>query len=54
MNIKETFFLPPFQHTALTKHSLEFDHKFDYDNVKVVDREANLNLRILLETLHMI
>ena len=51
---KRNSFLHPLQHTALTKHSLEFDHKFDFDNVKVVDREANLDRRILIETLHMI
>ena len=37
----------PLQHTALTKHSLEFDRGFDFDNVKVVDKEANLNQRII-------
>ena len=42
------------QHTALTKHSLEFDHRFDFDNVKIVDKETNLNQRILLETIHTI
>ena len=55
MNIKEISFHPSSKHTALTKHLLEFDHGFDeFDNVKVVDKEANLNQRILLGTLHMI
>ena len=35
-------------------YSLEYDHRFDFDNAKVVKKEANLNQRILLETLHMI
>ena len=51
---KRNIFSPPLQHTALTKHSIEFDHRFDYNNVKVVDKETKLNQRILLETLHMI
>ena len=44
---RRNIFLPPLQHTALTKHSMEFDHRFDFNNVKVVDRETNWNLRIL-------
>ena len=51
---KRNIFLSALQHTALTKHSLEFDHRFDFDNVKIVDKETNLNQRILLETIHMI
>ena len=39
---KRNIFSPPLQHTALTKHSIEFD------------KETKLNQRILLETLHMI
>ena len=51
---KRNIFSPPVQHTALTKHSIEFDHRFDFDNVKIIDKETNLNQRILLETIHMI
>ena len=51
---KRNIFSPPLQHSAFTKHSIEFDHRFDYDNVNVIDKETKLNQRILLETLHMI
>ena len=51
---KRNIFSSPLQHTAVTKHSLEFDHSFDFNNVKIVDKETHLNQRILLETLHMI
>ncbi|XP_076299355.1 uncharacterized protein LOC143218195 [Lasioglossum baleicum] len=51
---KRNIFLNPTQHTALTKHSMEYDHAFDFENVKAIEKESNLNNRILLETIHMI
>ncbi|XP_076301310.1 solute carrier family 2, facilitated glucose transporter member 8-like isoform X2 [Lasioglossum baleicum] len=51
---RHSIFLPPARHTALARHSIEFDHAFDFENVKIVEKEANLHQRILLETIHMI
>lgn len=51
---KRNIFQNPTQHSALTKHSIEFDHRFDFEKAKIVDSEDNYINRILLETIHMI
>lgn len=38
---------------ALTKHSLEQNHKFLFDNVEIIDKERNYNKRIILEMIHI-
>ncbi|XP_076301439.1 uncharacterized protein LOC143219320 [Lasioglossum baleicum] len=50
---RRNIFQNPTQHSALTKHLIEFDHSFDFENTKIVDKENNLNNSILLETIHM-
>lgn len=41
--------LPPKQHTAMTKHAIDKDHRFLYDNVRVLGHEERPYRRNLLE-----
>lgn len=51
---RRNIYLQPSAHTALTKHSIEFNHRFDFESVKISDTENTLHKRIILETLQMI
>lgn len=39
--------------SALAYHSITEDHRFDFDNVRILEREANYRKRMLLEELHI-
>jgi len=41
------------QTSVITDHRLEFDHKFDWDNVEVLDEEINYNKRLISEMIHI-
>jgi hypothetical protein len=40
--------------TALINHTLDNNHKFDFDNASILDRENNVQKRRLLEAGHII
>ena len=40
--------------TALTKHTWCQDHKFNSDEVKIVDRAKNYKKRMILEMTHIV
>ena len=48
-NIKET----PNKQNALTKHTIEEDHFFDFDNIKILANEPKYKKRLLLEMCHI-
>jgi len=41
------------KHSVISEHILNFKHKFDWDNVKVLDREPNWYKRLISEMLHI-
>lgn len=41
-------------HTALSSHSMETSHQFDFDAVECLGRESNEKKRRILETIHII
>ena len=48
-NIRE----PSTKQNALTKHTMEKDHFFDFDRTKILSREYNYKKRLLLEMCHI-
>ena len=48
-NIRE----PPTKQNALTKHTIEKDHFFDFDRTKILSKEYNYKKRLLLEMCHI-
>lgn len=42
------------EHTALTKHKINFDHQFKYDKVEVLYKEKNERKRIIHEMCHIV
>lgn len=40
-------------HSVITEHRLEFDHDFDWDNVKILDNERFLSKRLVSEMAHI-
>ena len=49
-NIREC----PTKQNALTKHTIEKDHFFDFDGTKILSRECNYKKRLLLEMYHVV
>lgn len=41
------------RHSVITEHILNEGHKFDWDNVKIMDREKNYHKRLVSEMLHI-
>ena len=48
---KDVYNLPE-KWTALTKHAWHQDHKFNFDEVKIIDRSDNYKKRMILEMTH--
>lgn len=42
------------QITALAKHAIEENHKFDFENPQILDREQNYNKRLISEMIHIV
>lgn len=40
--------------TALAKHAVENNHKFDFNNVQILENEENYNKRLILEMIHIV
>jgi len=41
------------QLSVITDHKLKSGHEFDWDNVKILDSESNLNKRLISEMIHI-
>jgi len=41
------------KHSVITEHMLEFDHKFDWENIQILDAESNYYKRCVSEMLHI-
>jgi len=41
------------KHSVITEHILKLNHKFDWENVKILDTELNYNKRLISEMLHI-
>ncbi|CRK98733.1 CLUMA_CG012062, isoform A, partial [Clunio marinus] len=52
--INETDFREIISKTALLEHAAEFDHVFDFKNVKILDQTSNTSQLNVLEMLHII
>jgi len=38
---------------SVTEHILNLNHKFDWENVKILDTKSNYNKRLISEMLHI-
>jgi len=45
--------LEPSRYSVITEHILEFNHSFDWKNIKILDYEPNYNKRLISEMLHI-
>lgn len=45
--------LDPSRYSVVTEHMLQFNHKFDWDNVEILDVESNYHKRLVSEMLHI-
>jgi len=43
----------PSRHSMVTEHAKDFDHKFDWNNVKMLDTEHNYHKRLISEIIHI-
>jgi hypothetical protein len=50
---KNNFKLEPSKHSVVTEHILEYNHSFDWDNVRILDTESNYRKRLISEMLHI-
>jgi len=41
------------KHSVITEHIINFNHNFDWDNIKIMDTESNYNKRLVSEMLHI-
>ncbi|XP_011860757.1 PREDICTED: uncharacterized protein LOC105557945 [Vollenhovia emeryi] len=41
------------KHSVITKHMLEFNHNFDWDNTQILDIEPYSNKRLISEMIHI-
>jgi len=41
------------KHSVLTEHALNYNHNFDWNNIKILDSESNYNKRLVSEMLHI-
>lgn len=47
------FKLDQSKHSVITEHMLNFNHSFNWDNVKILDSECNFHKRLISEMLHI-
>jgi hypothetical protein len=50
---KNNFKLDPSKYSVITEHILEFDHTFDWSNVRILDSESNYRKRLISEMIHI-
>jgi len=41
------------KHSVISEHMLNYDHTFDWNNIKILDTESNYNKRLMSEILHI-
>ncbi|KYM95528.1 hypothetical protein ALC62_13958 [Cyphomyrmex costatus] len=41
------------QNSVITNHRLQFSHDFNWDNIKILDKEISLNKRLISEMIHI-
>ena len=41
------------QHSVITKHRISHQHDFDWENVKILDKEKVLNKRLISEAIYI-
>jgi len=41
------------KHSVISEHIVNFNHNFDWDNIKILDIESNYNKRLVSEMLHI-
>lgn len=51
---KKNILLPQQNHTALTKHTIESDHFFDFNNAKIIGKHKDTFFRTIRETIEII
>ena len=42
-----------YESTALSKHSKELNHHFDFNNVRILDKESNYQKRLIKEMINI-
>jgi len=45
--------LDPSRHSVVSEHVLEFNHRFDWNNVKILDNEHNFYKRLTAEMIYI-
>lgn len=50
-NIKTTFAV--IQRSIITDHRIEFSHDFDWNNVKILDKQQSLSKRLISEMVYI-
>jgi len=43
----------PSKHSVISEHIVKFNHSFDWDNVKILDRKSKFYKRITSEMMHI-
>jgi len=41
------------KHSVITEHRVNFNHDFDWGNIKILDTKSNYNKRLISEMLHI-
>jgi len=41
------------KHSVISEHIIKYNHKFDWDNVQILDTELNYNKKLVSEMLHI-
>jgi len=41
------------KHSVITEHRIDFNHNFNWENIKILDTESNYNKRLISEMLHI-
>jgi len=41
------------KHSVMSEHIIKYNHSFDWDNTRIMDRESNYFKRIVLEIIHI-
>ncbi|KYN15231.1 hypothetical protein ALC57_12529, partial [Trachymyrmex cornetzi] len=41
------------QHSVITEHRISHQHEFDWENIKIIDKERVLNKRLISEMIHI-
>jgi len=45
--------LDPSKHSVISEHITNFNHNFDWENVKILDHEHNYHKRMISEMIHI-